>query len=161
MPANSLATFSTTGSPPPSGTTVAFLATFDINGQTVPISTGDVTNGLKYLTFSLANPVELGSLNDFLDYLHTKINVPLTSAQLKGYIDDIPSSPEFLGDFRNALEGIFATSLSITVLNIDVAAGTFTLGVTFPINLSLTSFLTIDSIGVVVSRGEQGSPANA
>ena len=141
-----------TGGSPSNDTTIAFLASIDFNGQNVPINTGDVTQGIKNLVFSLSNPVEIGSINNFLDYLNQKIGVPLTSAELAGYINEIPSSPQFLNDFKNAILTILSTSISITVLNVNVAAGTFMLGVSFPIGLELTSFLTIESIGVVVSK---------
>lgn len=159
MTATAIAPYSNTGSPTSPGTTVSFLATLDIKGQTVPISTGDVTKGISNLKFSLANPVTLGSIDDFLDYLNENIGVPLDSTQLDGYINKIPDTPAVLATFKSTLLKIFHTALVIEVLNINVEAGTFTLGVAFPVDLKLTSFLTIDSIGVVVSRGEQGSPA--
>jgi hypothetical protein len=158
MASNSLTSFSATGSPSLPNTTVSFLASISINEQTIPINTGDVTQGIKNLKFSLAAPVELGSLADFIDYLNTSVGVPLSSEELLGYIDKIPSSPDFLLRFKEALVKIATTSLWVTVLNIDVSAGLFTLGVAFPVDLKLTSFLTINTIGVVVSRGEQGSP---
>ena len=139
-------------SPEPAGTQVAFLASIDFNGQEVAINTGDITNGIKNLVFSLANPVSIGSLDNFIDYLNRTMGVPLTSDQLIAWIDEIPSSPDFLLGFRNALLKIASTPIWITVLNINAAAGTFTLGVSFPIELELTSFLTINSIGVTVNR---------
>lgn len=157
MPAQSVTALGGSGSPS-SGTTIAFLASIDFNGQTVPINTGDVTQGISNLVFSLANPIEIGSIDNFLDYLNQKIGVPLTSAQLEGYINDIPSTPAFLDTFKQDLLQILSTAISITVLNINVAAGSFTLGVSFPINLELTSFLTLNTIGVVVSRN--GAPAS-
>lgn len=159
MASNSLTSFSATGSPSLPNTSVSFLASISINEQTIPISTGDITQGIANLKFSLAAPVEIGSLTDFIDYLNKNVGVPLTAQQLLGYIDSIPSSPAFLLSFKNALQKIATTSLWVTVLNIDVGAGTFTLGVAFPVDLALTSFLTINTIGVVVSRGEQGSPS--
>ncbi len=142
----------TVTSPHTPATTVSFLATVDINGQQVPINTGDVTQGLKNFVFTLANPIALGSFDDFLDYLNKNIGIPLKSADLIGYINDIPGDPAVLLDLRNALLKITSTALTVTVLNINVAAKTFMLGVTFPVDLALTSFLTINSIGLVVSR---------
>lgn len=144
-------------SPEPPGTQVSFLASIDFNGQQVAINTGDITNGISNLVFSLANPVPIGSLDNFIDYLNRTVGVPLTSDQLTGWIDEIPDSPEFLLDFRNALLKIASTPIWITVLNINVKAGTFTLGVSFPIDLQLTSFLTINSIGVMVNKTGTGS----
>jgi hypothetical protein len=138
-------------SPTPPGTSVSFLASIDFNGQNVPINTGDVTNGLSNLVFSLANPVEIGSIDNFLDYLAKNIGLPLTSAELTGYINELPSSPAVFENFKNALLKILSTSLSITVLNVNVAAKSFALGVAFPLELELFSFLTINSIGVVAA----------
>ena len=147
-------TVSPATSPPAAGATVAFLASIDFNGQTVPINTGDITQGINNLVFSLSSPVEIGSINNFLDYLNNKLQVPLTSAELQGYINEIPSTPAFLEDFKTTVEKVLSTPLVITVLNVNVGAGTFMLGVSFPIDLELTSFLTLNSVGVVVSRGE-------
>ncbi len=142
----------TVTSPNAPTTTVSFLANVDINGQQVPINTGDITQGLKNFVFTLSNPVILGSLDDFLDYLSKNIGISLNSADLDKYIQDIPDEPEFLLNLRNALLKITSTALSITVLNIDVAAKTFMLGVSFPVDLTLTSFLKVNSVGLVVSR---------
>jgi hypothetical protein len=143
---------SPTVSPEPPGTTVAFLASIDFNNQPVNINTGDITKGIQNLVFSLSNPVAIGSLDDFIDYLNRALGVPLTSQQLIDFIDQIPDTPAFLLAFRNALLKIASTPIWITVLNINVAAGQFTLGVSFPIDLQLTSFLTINSIGVMVNK---------
>ncbi|WP_102958639.1 hypothetical protein [Mangrovicella endophytica] len=153
-----VATYAATASPP-SGTSVSFLASIDFNGQTVPINTGDISNGIKNLVFSLSSPVDIGSIANFLNYLNTNLGLPLSWPELDGYIQQIPDDPAFLGDFKNAIEQIATTDLIITVLNINVAAGTFTLGVSFPIDLQLTSFLTINSIGVLVNKpGTTTSP---
>jgi hypothetical protein len=152
MASQSLVGFGAPGSPQLQ-TSVAFLASISINGQEVSINTGDVTQGLKNLVFSLANPVVLGSIGDFLNYLHDKVGIPLTEAELEDLINKLPSGPpEFFDDFKDALLKILHAKLSITVLNINVGAGTFTLGVSFDLDLSLFGFLTINSIGVIAGR---------
>jgi small basic protein len=140
----------------PSGTNVAFLATIDFNGQSIPINTGDITKGISNLVFSLSNPVEMGSINNFFDFLHDNVHIPLDSADITNAIDQIPSDGVFDG-IKSGLKKIFSTSLSVTVLNVNVAAKTFTLGVSLPVDLQITSFLTIESIGVVVSKGDTPS----
>jgi hypothetical protein len=158
MTTRPLARFAATPvSPEPAGTSVAFLASIDFNGQSVPINTGDVTNGISNLVFSLATPVDIGSIDNFIDYLNKSLGVPLTSTQLEGWINEIPSTPAFLESFKTTLLKILSTDITITVLNVNVAAGTFMLGVSFPINLELTSFLTLNSIGMVVSRKGAGA----
>ena len=160
MPSKAVAPLGASSSPAmPAGTTVSFLASIDFNGQSVPINTGDITKGISNLVFSLSSPVEIGSIDNFLDYLNKSLGVPLSSADLQGYIDEIPDSPDFLQSFKAAIEKILSTAITITVLNVNVQAGSFTLGVAFPIGLELTSFLTINSVGVLVNRaGAGGSP---
>lgn len=147
------------GSPEPE-TSIAFLATVDFKGQQIPINTGDVTKGIQNLNFSLSNPVDLGSIDNFIDWLNSQFGIPFTSAQLDTIIKEIPDSPQFLKDFRDAILKIFHTDVWITVLNVNVGAGTFQIGVSFPVNLSILGFLTLENIGIVVSRGSAtGSPS--
>jgi hypothetical protein len=144
---------------PSGGTSVSFLATIDFNGQQIAINTGDVTQGISNLVFQLNAPVEVGSINDFIDWLNNQFGVPFTSAELTNIINQIPDAPAFLKSFKDAIEQIFGTSLWITVLNVNVQAGSFQLGVSFPVKLSLLGFLTLENIGIMVSRTPAtGSP---
>lgn len=141
---------------PDGGASIAFSATIDFNGQPIAINTGDVANGLNNLVFSLNNPVDIGSIDDFLNWLNSEFSVPFNSTELTNIINKIPSSPGFLNDFKGAIEKIFGTDLWITIMNVNVGAKTFEVAVNFPIDLQIVSFLKLNSIGVMVSKGEAG-----
>lgn len=141
---------------PDTGTSISFAATVDFNGEPIAINTGDVSNGINNLVFQLNAPVDVGSINDFLNWLNTEFGVPFSSADLTKIIDEIPGSPAFLKDFRDAIQKIFTTDIWITILNVNAGANTFEVGVTFPIDLQIVSFLKLNSIGVMVSKGDSG-----
>ena len=158
MATNPLSTYTASASPPPP-TSVALAAAIDFNGKTVPINNGYVTKVMNNLVFSLSNPVEIGSMADFFNFLDKSIGLPLSQQDVQNAIDLIPQSPNVLLDIRNALTTIFNAAISITILNINAASGSFMLGVTMDTDLPITSFLKINSIGVVVSKvGAVGSP---
>ena len=146
-------------SPPETGLSVA--ATVAFSGQQITINSGDITKGVSNLVFSLSNPVVLGSINNFIDGLNTEFGVPLTSADITNAINNIPTTPAVLGRIHNGLLDLFSTDLIITILNINVAAGFFQLGVSFPVSIPITSFLSFEGIGLVVTRaGSSGSPSS-
>lgn len=142
----------------PPGTSLAVVANLQFSGQQIAISSGDITQGVSNLAFSLSAPVALGSLNNFVDGLNTEFGIPLTSGDITGAINRIPTDPAVLGRIRSALEAIVSTDLIITVLNVNVAAGFFQLGVSFPVQIELTSFLSFQGIGILVSKGGSTSP---
>jgi hypothetical protein len=144
-------------SSPDQGTSISFAATIDFNGQPIAINTGDVSNGLNNLVFNLNAPVDIGSIDDFLDWLKSEFGVPFDHNDLTNVIDKIPSSPTFLGDFKNAIEKIFSTDVWITVLNVNVKAKSFQIGVTFPVDLQIVSFLKLNSIGVMVAKADSST----
>jgi hypothetical protein len=145
-------------SPPPSGTTVSVSATVQFAGQDIVINSGNLTSGLSNLVFSLTSPVALGTFDNFIDALNTDFGVPLTSYEITGVINEIPSSPAVLGDIKSSLLAIVNTPLVITTLNVNAAAGAYAIGVSFPVQIPITSFLSLNGIGVLVSY-QSASPA--
>ncbi len=148
-------------SPTPPGTSVSVSATLQFSGQDVVISSGDISNAsqaLSNLVFSLTAPVTLGSFDNFIDALHADLGVPLTSSEITSAIDEIPSSPAVLGAIKNDLLAIVSTPLILNTLNVNTAAGAYSVGVSFPVHIPITSFLSFNGIGVLVSY-QSASPA--
>jgi hypothetical protein len=65
--------------PTPSTTpTISFGIILDVNGTQVPIDTGSIGNALKGgVDFQLQQPVDLGSINDFMKWAHDEWGVPV------------------------------------------------------------------------------------
>ncbi|HYK02933.1 MAG TPA: hypothetical protein VE974_14325 [Thermoanaerobaculia bacterium] len=148
-------------SSPPAGTALSVAANVAFSGQQITINSGDITKGISNLVFSLSNPVVLGSIDNFIDGLNTEFGVPLTSADITNAINSIPATPAVLGRIRDALIAITTTDLIITILNINVAAGFFQIGVSFPVSIPITSFLSFEGIGILVTKGgSTGSPSS-
>lgn len=152
------------GSPPTNPITVAISSSFLINGQSVAISSQDIDNVKKGINFQLAQPVTLGSINNFLDWLKDTFSVPLTSAQLGEMINKLPDSPLVIKNIKDALNGILAAAITITVLSVNTASGEYRFGVTMtpltPINI--LNVLSLETIGVEIGSVEpvSGSPSS-
>lgn len=150
---NNLVVTSPTGSPSTGGLIVAVSSSFVINGQQVVISSQNITDITKGINFQLAQPVALGSIDDFIDWLNKTFDVPFTSQQLTDMINKLPDSPSVVGDIKNALLGIFKAVITITVLSINTQTGAYSFGVTMrmetPINI--LNVIALESIGVVLS----------
>lgn len=144
------------GSPPTNPITVAISSSFLINGQSVAISSQDIDNVKKGINFQLAQPVTLGSINNFLDWLKDTFNVPLTSKELGDMINKLPDSPLVIKNIKDALNGILAAAITITVLSVNTASGEYRFGVTMtpqtPINI--LNVLSLETIGVEIGSVE-------
>ena len=148
-------------SPPEPGTSVSVVATFIFNGQTIVINTGDITKGVSNLNFSLNNPVVLGSFNDFINWLNNQFGVPLTGNDINNAIKQIPTTPAALNDIRNALLGLVNGVVTVTVLNVNVAAGTFQVGISYAPTppVTILGIITFSQLGVMVTKtGAVSSP---
>lgn len=153
------------GSPGVEGTSISIVATFSFRGQNVVINTGDIAKG--NFIFSLNQPVELGSFDDFVDWLNSEFGVPLTSDDINSAIAKIPGPPEapqILADIRGALQALVAGVVTITVLNVNTEAGTFQFGITYvvPDSPAITFLgITFKQLGVMVQKvGATGSPSS-
>lgn len=140
------------GSPPENPITVAISSSFLINGQSVSISSQDIDNVNKGINFQLAQPVMLGSINKFLDWLKDTFGVPLTSEKLADMIKKLPDSPAVIKNIKDALNGILDAAITITILSINTASGEYRFGVTMtpqtPINI--LDVLSLETIGVEI-----------
>jgi hypothetical protein len=148
------------GSPGTEGTSITVVATFSFRGQTIVVNTGDIGSG--NFVFSLNQPVQLGSFLDFIAWLNDEFGIPLTDAQIMSAIQSIPTSPAILNDIRNALIALVNGVVTITVLNVNLEAGTFQFGITYtPPASPPISFLgiTFNQLGVMVQKiGSTTSP---
>jgi len=140
--------------------TVAVSGTFDIQGQSVTINSQDITNIKSGINFTLGQPVTLGTIDDFIDWLNKTFSTPLTSKQLDDAIDKLPSSPAFLKDIRDALLSFLHATITITMLSINTQTKVYQFGVTVTPNppISILGLLELDSIGVAITSGVTGSP---
>lgn len=147
----------TTGSPATSGVIVAISSSFEINGQQVTISSQDINSIKKGINFTLAQPVALGSINDFLDWLNETFGVPLTSQDLTDAINKLPDSPAVIKNIKDALLGFLDAVITITMLSVNTETGVYKFGVTMTMNppISILGVLDLDTIGVEITSGAQ------
>lgn len=64
------------------GPSVLFGVTFTLNGTQVPVYAKDITNAsVNGVEFSLPQPIDLGTFNDFATWFHTQfgVTIPATS----------------------------------------------------------------------------------
>lgn len=128
-----------------SSVSLSASATFIVNGEEVLLKSDDIGKGLK---FSIDKPVELGSFNDFTDWLKTSWDI---QGDFLPQEDDRKAWPPSLAKAYDALtKGI----VSIDVLNIDTSKGSFQLGISFTLvePLPLIGPLSFKRMGLVFSR---------
>lgn len=140
--------------------TVSVSSSFEINGQLVTVNSQDINKIKDGIEFSLSQPVALGSINDFLDWLHTTFSVPLTAEQLKDAINKIPESPEVVKTIRDALLGIMSATITITILSINTKTKTYRFAVTMEANppINVLNLFKLQSIGVDISASGEAEP---
>lgn len=161
---NEVAARGLTASPtsPTTGTTVAVSGTFDINGSQVAVNSGDITKiKQKGISFTLSQPVSLGSIDDFIDWLNKELGLPITSAQIDNDIGGLPSSPQVLADIKNGLLSFLHANITLTSLAIDTGAKYYAFGVTadFTPPISILGLLKFEGLGLQISHlGATSSP---
>lgn len=157
-----LATSPASPSPPSKGTTVAVSGTFDINGSQVVVNSGDITKiKEKGISFALSQPVVLGSIDDFIDWLNKELGLPITAAQIDGDINGLPSSPQVLADIKNGLLSFLHANITLTSLAIDTGSKYYAFGVTadFSPPISILGLLKFEGLGLQISHtGTPSSP---
>jgi hypothetical protein len=140
---------------PPHGITVSLGATLDYNGTPIPVNTGDISQLKKSFQFSLTTPVVLGSINDFLHWLHTSLGLPDLSDDVQNLINTLKSST--IGIARSLgilLDDIYNATITISVLVINrtPTATLVQLGVTMTLlqPFEIIKGLNLDGLGVTV-----------
>jgi hypothetical protein len=144
-----------TASPPDGGVTVSISSNFTINGQPVTITSQDINNVKSGINFSLAQPVALGSIDDFVDWLNKTFGTPITSAQIDSAINGLPDTPAVVKEIKEALLSFLHATITITVLSINTESGVYRFGVTMTLNpaINVLDVLDLDSIGVEIASG--------
>ncbi|GAA5444736.1 hypothetical protein Misp06_02926 [Microbulbifer sp. NBRC 101763] len=136
----------------PTGVTLS--ATLDINGSKVPISSQDLSKiTTKDLKFSLTQPVVIGSIEDFINWLNDKFPSSIKFETLDRAIKDIP-----VENIQKALEKLLTAPISVTALSIDTASEYYAFAVTMSMEddpIEIFSGLQLDSIGVGIASGEE------
>jgi hypothetical protein len=144
------------------GTSISIVATFSFKGQNLVVNTGDIASG--NFVFSLNQPVVLGTFLDFVEWLNVEFGVPLTEEQINAAIDSIPTSPHILDQIRSALIALVRGVVTVTVLTVNLEAGTFQFGITYvvPDSPPITFLgITFKQLGVMVQKvGATGSPSS-
>jgi hypothetical protein len=151
---------SSPGSPALEGTSISVVATFSFRGQTVVINTGDIAKG--NFIFSLNQPVVLGSFLDFVGWLNSEFDIPITAEEITDAINKIPQHPDVLNNIRKALQSLVEGVVTITVLNVNTQAKTFQFGITYVVT-DFPPFLgiTFKQLGVMVQKVDtSGSPSS-
>jgi hypothetical protein len=139
----------------PSTTSVSVVATVDFLGQPVVINSGDISGGVPNLVFSINQPITIGSIHDFINWVTTEFGITSFSGDsLQADIEQIPTTPAILNTIREDLLNIFNANLVLNVLNITTRAGLYQVGVSFEVNIQLPIIpLQLKGIGVMVSHG--------
>ncbi|HFZ8993190.1 TPA: hypothetical protein ACIPUI_000238 [Citrobacter freundii] len=139
---------------------VSVSSAFEINGQLVSVNSQDIRKIKDGIEFSLSQPVELGSINDFLDWLNKNFGIPLTSEDLKEAIQKIPESPEVVKTIRDALLGIISATITINILSINTKTKTYRFAVTMKAEppISILNIIELQTIGVEISAGGEAEP---
>ncbi len=141
---------------PPHGISVSLGATFDYNGTPIPVNSGDVTQlRNSSFQFELTQPVDLGSIDDFLHWLHTELGLPDLSGEVQDLIDKLKSSAiGIIQQLGILLDDIYNATISITVLVINITPTTkiIKLGVTMTLKnpFEIIHGLNLDALGVTV-----------
>jgi hypothetical protein len=135
---------------------VSIAATFTFkNGTPITINSGDI-NDLKkgIVTFSLTEPVVLGSLSDFIGWLTEKFGLPDINAEVEDLKTQVQNNP-LLSDLYSGFLSFYNGIITITVLVVNRTATSykFQLGVTLDLEppINFFDFVTFDSIGVFVN----------
>jgi hypothetical protein len=148
-------------SSPPTGTSVSISATITILGVQVPVNTGDITQLRSgNFNFSLSQPVLLGTIDDFIGWLHNELQIPVTPDEVNGLAHYIPIS-----SLQEAYVKFLQAPITITTLIINTGTKTYAFGATMnfvsgspPEGINILGLLQFDSIGVLVTSSGITSP---
>ena len=139
----------------PSTSNVSIVATFTFQGQQVTVG-GPVGQGA--LIFDLLAPVELGTLDDFINWVTKQFGITgFSAATIHDAINEIP-----IESLANALNGLFTDlHLWLNVLHINTNTKSYALGCSIVADPPVNVFgvIQFDSIGIMVGQQDAtGSP---
>jgi hypothetical protein len=153
-----------TASPDQPGVSIAATFTFK-NGTPITVNSGDIRQlASGIVTFSLTEPVVLGSLSDFVAWLTEKFGLPPINDEIEGLKEQIKDNPllsSLYGGFLSFYNGII--TITVLVVNRTKDSYKFQIGVTLDMVPPLNFFdiIQFDSIGVMVNKSgtSTGSPS--
>ncbi|MGH6692364.1 MAG: hypothetical protein ACREF4_16980 [Gammaproteobacteria bacterium] len=144
-----------TASPPE--TSVSLSATLDYNGNPIIVNTGDLAKLKKgQFQFSLSQPLVLGTVHDFLSWLHTQWGLPDLNTDIVSIGDAIQGKP-IIGNLYSGFEDFVNDgTITITQLTINTTTTTpqYQISVTLTLSPPINLFgpINFDGIGVSVSN---------
>jgi hypothetical protein len=143
---------------PALGTNVSISATLDILGNTVTVNSGDLAQLKKNFNFTLTQPVVLGTIDEFIDWLDTNLGTGISSGDVNNLQNYIP-----IQALKDAYISFLTATITITTLIINTSTSTYAFGatMTFTNPINILGLLQFDGIGVLISHtSATGSPAN-
>jgi hypothetical protein len=163
---NYLAT--TTASPDTPGVSIAATFTFK-NGTPITVNSGDIAQ-LKagIVNFSITEPVVLGSVSDFIQWLTDKFGFPDINQDVNDLKTQVESNP-LLFSLYNGFLSFYDGIITITVLSINRSKNAadpkktdykYQFAITLDMHPPIDFFdvIQFDSIGISVNKsGQSGS----
>lgn len=148
----------TNESPNAPGVSIAATFTFK-NGTPITINSGDIAK-LKagIINFAITEPVVLGSIGEFITWLHEKFGFPDLTTEVEGLKDQIQTNA-LLSSLYNGFLSFYNGIITVTVLSISRTKTDYDykFAVTLDMNPPIEFFdvIQFDSIGVSVNKSGQ------
>jgi hypothetical protein len=138
----------------PDGADVSIAATFKFsNGTPITISSGSITK--EGVNFAITAPIVLGSVSDFIQWLHDKFKFPDINSQILALQTEVEGNP-LLSDLYGVFMSFYNGIITITTLSIyrTKDAYSYKLSVTLDLNPPINFFdvIEFDSIGIAVNK---------
>jgi hypothetical protein len=132
-------------------TEVSLSATLTIAGNQVTVNSGDITKLKAGAQFTLSQPVQLGSVEDFTQWLDSELGL---------HIPDLTTIQIPIANLQSAFTSFVNGVITLTTLVVDTNTSTFDIGVTFTLEpaVSVLGLLQFDGIGILVNHSTVGSP---
>lgn len=141
---------------------LTIAATLDYKGKPILISSGDLAEiQEKGIIFNLADPIELGTLSEFMQWLHDEFHSPFNADDVKKLGNMIPTTPDFLESLHDAYLRFVEGKITITELQVKTKEETYAFGATMSLlkdgeGLELFGGFRLNSIGIRVAvQGEK------
>jgi hypothetical protein len=147
------------GSPDTPGISIAATFTF-LNGTPITVTSGDITSG--NVNFSISEPVVLGSIGEFTEWLHKKFaGFPDITGEIANLQTEVNSNP-LLSGLIDGFDAFMKGIITITVLSILRTKTNY--AIQFAVTLDMTQdpinffdVVQFDSIGISVSKSGTSS----
>jgi hypothetical protein len=155
MTNRALAAGNAAGSPEVADVSIAATFTFS-NGTPITINSGNITdlkNGI--VSFAITEPVVLGSVSDFVQWLTDRFGFPDINAEVLALKDEIKDNP-LLSSLYSGFLSFYNGIIKILVLSINRTKTSYSymLSVTLDLTPPIDFFgvIQFDSIGIAVNK---------